>query len=306
MTATRTVVCLVAVAVVGLLVAPAVAATGGLVSLASEGESTTAENSSTMGEEVSTFMQTSSVSTTHAVDDGMFEAAFQNASEERRAALIAERTEEHNSTIAELKEEYRTLQEQKGELHPGEYNVRMARLTVELASVDDSINRTERRAADAGVNTTAIQTLRANASELAGPEVAERAKQIAGIDPPRGPPDHAGGQNGSPGNGQEKGSDAGQGAGPDGNQNEGNGEEREQGNGEEKGQGTGAPDDPGAGSGDESPPDTPDKRADDEESASDEDVTTDDSGEDVTTDDSDEESTTDDSDEDQDANTTDD
>ncbi|MFC7231848.1 hypothetical protein ACFQMM_11340 [Saliphagus sp. GCM10025308] len=180
------------------------------MSLASEGESTTAENSSTMGEEVSTFMQTSSVSTTHAVDDGMFEAAFQNASEERRAALIAERTEEHNSTIAELKEEYRTLQEQKGELHPGEYNVRMARLTVELASVDDSINRTERRAADAGVNTTAIQTLRANASELAGPEVAERAKQIAGIDPPRGPPDHAGGQNGSPGNGQEKGSDAGQ------------------------------------------------------------------------------------------------
>ncbi|MFC7213828.1 hypothetical protein ACFQO4_07005 [Saliphagus sp. GCM10025334] len=277
MTATRTVVCLVAVAVVGVLVAPAVAATGGLGSFASQSESTTAENSSTMGEEVSTFMQASSVSTTHAVDDGMFEAAFQNASEERRAALIAERTDEHNSTIADLKEEYRALQEQKDELHPGEYNVRMARLTVELASVDDSINRTERRAADAGVNTTSIQTLRANASELAGPEVAERAKQIAGIDPPRGPPDHAGGQNGSPGNGQEKGSDAGQGTGP--------GEDENEGNGEEKGQGNGAPDDPGAGSGDESPPDTPDKRADDEESASDEDVTTDDSDEESTTDD---------------------
>ncbi|UTF54492.1 hypothetical protein [Natronosalvus rutilus] len=270
MTATRTVVCLVAVAVVGLLVAPAVAATGGLVSLASESESTTAENSSTMGEEVSTFMQASSVSTTHAVDDGMFEAAFQNASEEQRAALIAERTDEHNSTLADLKEEYRTLQEQKDELHPGEYNVRMARLTVELASVDDSINHTERRAADAGVNTTAIQTLRGNASELAGPEVAERAKQIAGIDPPRGPPDHAGGQNGSPGNGQEKGNDAGQGAGPGGDGNERSGEE--------KGQDNGAPDDPGAGSGDESPPDTPDKRADDER-ADDDESTTDDSSE---------------------------
>ncbi|WP_312911183.1 hypothetical protein [Natronosalvus caseinilyticus] len=285
MTATRTVVCLVAVAVVGLLVAPAVAATGGFGSFTSQSESTTAENSSTMGEEVSTFMQTSSVSTTHAVDDGMFEAAFQDASEERRAELIAERTEKHNSTIADLKEEYRALQEQKDDLHPGEYNVRMARLTVELASVDDSINRTEQRAADAGVNTTAIQTLRANASELAGPEVAERAKQIAGIDPPRGPPDHAGGQNGSPGNGQEKGSDAGQGAGPGGDENEGNGEERGQGNSEDKGQdtngqGTGASDDPGAGSGDESPPDTPDKRADDEESASDEGVATDDSDED--------------------------
>ncbi|USZ71156.1 hypothetical protein [Natronosalvus halobius] len=289
MTATRTVVCLVAVAVVGLLVAPAVTAAGGLGSLASESESATAENSSTMGEEMSTFMQASSVSTTHAVDDGMFEAAFQNASEERRAALIAERTDKHNSTIADLKEEYRTLQEQKDELHPGEYNVRMARLTVELASVDDSINRTERRAADAGVNTTAIQTLRANASELAGPEVAERAKQIAGIDPPRGPPDHAGGQNGSPGNGQEKASDAGQGAGP--------GEDADERNGEEKGQDNGAPDDPGAGSGDESPPDTPDKRA-DEESVPDEGVTTDES----TTD----ESTTDDSGESQDTNETDD
>lgn len=284
MTATRTVVCLVAVAVVGLLVAPAVAATGGLVSLASESESTTAENSSTMGEEVSTFMQASSVSTTHAVDDGMFEAAFQNASQERRAALIAERTDEHNSTIADLKEEYRTLQEQKDELHPGEYNVRMARLTVELASVDDSINRTERRAADAGVNTTSIQTLRANASELAGPEVAERAKRIAGIDPPRGPPDHAGGQNGSPGNGQEKGTDAGQGAGPGGDGDERNGEGKGQESGEEKGQGNGAPDEPGAGSGDESPPDTPDKRADDKR-ANDEQSTSDDSSEESTTDD---------------------
>ncbi|MFP9190215.1 hypothetical protein [Natronosalvus vescus] len=195
----RAVVCLALLAVIGLLVAP-VAATGGMTD-----EHDTDDESQSVSDEVSTFMQANTANAAHTVDDGIFTAKFEKGDDDRRAALIEERTAAHESKLEELEAEYQELREQRDDLHPSEYNTRMTRITVELAGIDRSLEQTEQRARGAGVNVTELNTLRQNASELGGQEVAERAQQIAGVDPPRGPPDDAGpgeetpGQNDSPG-----------------------------------------------------------------------------------------------------------
>ena len=190
----RAVVCLALLAVIGLLVAP-VAATGGLT----DEHDTDDDDSPSVSDEVSTFMQANTANAAHTVDDGIFASKFEKADDDRRAALIEERTATHESKLAELKAEYQELREQRDELHPSEYNARMNRITAELAGIDRSLGQTEQRARGAGVNVTELNTLRQNASELGGQEVAERAQKIAGIDPPRGPPDDAGPGDESPG-----------------------------------------------------------------------------------------------------------
>ncbi|MCU4751797.1 hypothetical protein OB919_07350 [Halobacteria archaeon AArc-curdl1] len=198
MNATRSVVCLVILTTLGLLVAPvAVAAAGGSsVATGTDGELSSVTNESTdspsMGEEISTFMQTNDVKTSSSVDERMFSAAFENASPEEQRALIASKTNDSAATLEELEAEYETLLEQRDELHPAEYNTRLTRLTVQLSALDSSLNVTEQRAEAVGADMSKVRELRANASELTGPEVAERAQQIAGVDPPRGPPGHAG------------------------------------------------------------------------------------------------------------------
>lgn len=198
MTATRSVVCLVVLTTLGLLVAPvALAAAGGSsVATSTDGELSSVTNESaaspSMGEEISTFMQTNDVKTSSSVDERMFSAAFEDASPEEQRALIASKTTDSAATLEELEAEYEALLEQRDELHPAEYNTRLTRLAVQLSALDSSLNVTEQRAEAVGADMSKVRELRANASELTGPEVAERAQQIAGVDPPRGPPDHAG------------------------------------------------------------------------------------------------------------------
>lgn len=198
MTATRSVVCLVILTTLGLLVAPvAMAAAGGSsIAAGTDGELSSVTNESTqnasMGEEISTFMQTNDVKTSSSVDERMFSAAFEKASPEEQRALIASKTNDSAATLEELEAEYETLVEQRDELHPAEYNTRLTRLTVQLSALDSSLNVTEQRGEAVGADMSKVRELRANASELTGPEVAERAQQIAGVEPPRGPPDHAG------------------------------------------------------------------------------------------------------------------
>ncbi len=178
------VVFVVCLAVVGLAIAPAAAGLGS--SQSADGEA------SAMGDELSTFVHTNTANAGFSVDEGMFEAKYEAADDEERAALLAERADGHESTIAELEDEAATL-ENGEDLDPAEYNARMTRLAVSLNAVDTSLNHTaDRAAAVDGVAPEAIQELRANASALAGPEVAEHAAGIQGVEPPRGPPDDAG------------------------------------------------------------------------------------------------------------------
>lgn len=113
-------------------------------------------------------------------------AAQVNASEERLAALRAER-----ERLREARE--------NGSIGEGEYRARLAQLGAQLAQVERLVNDTQTVASDLpaetlernGVNTSAIQTLQENASELSGGEVSEAARDIAGDRPGTGPAGNA-------------------------------------------------------------------------------------------------------------------
>jgi hypothetical protein len=131
------------------------------------------------------------------------ERANDNAS---KASHIATKLNESESRLTELNERKAELEAQRenGTISEGQYRARMARLATETETVRGQLNRSNATAAELpeetlrenGVNTTAIRTLRTNADELSGPEVAEIARSIAGnrsgmVD--RGPPADRGG-----------------------------------------------------------------------------------------------------------------
>ncbi len=154
------------------------------------------------------------------VDQRSFQATLANAdSDEKRAALIADRYErvsaELNSTEATL-EELRDARD-AGELTNGQYQAQVAVIGAQHGNAERAAGQMNETAdglpADVleanGVNATAIETLRGNASELGGQEVAEIAQSIGGPPADRpgagGPPAEtdAGGPPAEPGNDQD-------------------------------------------------------------------------------------------------------
>ncbi|WP_408959312.1 hypothetical protein [Natrinema sp. 74] len=266
MTTTRSVAVLVALAVVGLTVAPL--ASGAVVSsftAAETGQSETATTNASVG----TLMQASAADTKNAVETGMFDAAYETADNESRAEVVRDRTATLEAQLDGLKADRAELRNQSEKLSRGEYRARMAKLTVEIASLERSIERTERRAAEVGVsedrlaelrNTAA--TMRKNTASNAGPGAAAVARGLSKRNGPpdgAGPPDAHGPPSSTPGNGQNgnqgNGQNGNQGNGQNGNQ--GNGQNGNQGNGQNGNQGNGQngrspgtpPADPGNGNG---------------------------------------------------------
>ena len=136
------------------------------------------------------------------------ERADDNATKARQ---IATKLNESEDRLTELEQRKAELQEQheSGNITEGQYRARMARLSTETDTVEQQLNQSNATAAELpeetlkqnGVNVTAIERLRTNASELSGQEVAEIARSIAGnrngmVE--RGPPgDRGGNQNAS-------------------------------------------------------------------------------------------------------------
>ncbi len=186
MTVTRGLIVLVVVA--GLLMVPATATLDGG---ADTNEST--EDDPALSDEVSTFMQANTANAAQNVDDGMFDAAYEAADAEERERLIDQRTANHEMALESLSNESAALENGAGNFDDAEYEARKSRLAADLGATDSSMNVTAQRATAENVDAETIQELRAEAADLAGPDVAERAQQMQGIDPPQGPPDHAGG-----------------------------------------------------------------------------------------------------------------
>lgn len=196
MTATR--VCISALLlIVGLAIAPAAGAAlaDGAFAFTNDGDGDAdGANGSKMGSDVSTFMQASSADASEGVDRGMFEAAYESADEDEVEALLAERTEAFAAKYERLEADFADLQERKDDMNPMAYNAQLTRFTVQLSALESSINETEPRAKAAGVDTGELDEIRRNARSLSGPEVAEIARGLAGIDPPglqNGPSDDA-------------------------------------------------------------------------------------------------------------------
>ncbi|WP_226022436.1 hypothetical protein [Halomicrobium salinisoli] len=147
----------------------------------------------------------------------------QTASNESRAAVVAEQLGDVEQRLSELEDQRSELREarENGTLSEGEYRARAARLHAESRTVQRLANQSagaaagipEQALAERGVNATAIQTLRERADELSGQETAAIARSIAGerVGQPSGPA--AAGERGPGGDeARGQGADAGDGA----------------------------------------------------------------------------------------------
>ncbi|ELZ07541.1 hypothetical protein [Natrialba aegyptia] len=193
---------------------------------------------------VATFLQTTSADAQSSVDAGLFDATYHAADTERRAALVTDRADEFEQRLAELEAEREDLREQEDSLSSAAYEARLTRLTVTIASLNRSIERTKSQGVAAGLNSERFETLQQNASDLAGPDIAAMAQKVVGVD--RHPGGGIGVANGPPADRGPPNSSASAGAAEPpgrqpsaavpGNSPENNGREAGQDRGQERGQ----------------------------------------------------------------------
>lgn len=115
------------------------------------------------------------------------------ASDQARANVIANHLGDGEEHLAQLESELAALEAQyeSGEIPHGKFAAHTAKLTTQIAIVERLGNQTavatenvsEAALADRGVSQERIDTLRTNASEMTGQEVAEIARGIAGHGP---------------------------------------------------------------------------------------------------------------------------
>ncbi|UPV75095.1 hypothetical protein M0R89_03265 [Halorussus limi] len=193
-------------------------------------DASTANNStdnSSLGTDISSFMQSSAAEVDGAVETGMWSAAF-NSTENRsvRVELVEKRTAELRKRLAQLRERRRELvaQREAGNLSETAYKAKVSRLLGEINSLQSAIDTTTKRAAEANANVEALGGLRTQAKNLTGPEIAAVAQNVTGVgDGRRGPPNGVGASAGNGnGVGAGNGSAAANGTTP-GNGNPGNG-----------------------------------------------------------------------------------
>ncbi|WP_255195237.1 hypothetical protein [Halorarius litoreus] len=165
-------------------------------------------SNATFGASVSAFMQASAANAEGEVEDGMFTARFENASEDRRPDIVRGRAANLEQRLERLRaERAELLNTTDGEEPSVADRAKAARLSARIDALENSIDTTSMAAERAGVDVTRLAELRASASELTGKEVAELARGLAGTG---GPPEDAAtrGGNGIPGGPDADGSEA--------------------------------------------------------------------------------------------------
>ena len=111
-------------------------------------------------------------------------------SQERQAAVVAERLDAVEQRLTALEERKATLERQfeNGEISDGKYSASMARMAAQTHVLQQMTNQSEHAAGqlpahlleEQNVSTERIQMIRQHAGELSGPELSEIARGIAG------------------------------------------------------------------------------------------------------------------------------
>jgi hypothetical protein len=197
----------IAIVVGSLLVAPALAFTGGgspaqaSTSADSEtavsavgGNNTTAENDSSpsLGSQMSAFMQSNAVETNASVDTGMWAASVRgNASEANRS--VANRIWTLERRLDRLQTRLDRFENGSTDIAGPSRAARIARLGARIQALQSAINETDRVAEQVGVNATRLESLRTQAANMSGREIASMARKLSAGPPdrvPTGPPDN--------------------------------------------------------------------------------------------------------------------
>lgn len=191
------VVLVVVAATVGVGATPSAAAGAGAVETPSPTPVANASESP-FGERLTMVMQANAAQAEGAVENGMWAAAFANASNaSAKRALVERRVGQLNGTFAELQTERRALQAafRNGSINRTTYRARLSAIVGRLSALGEAIDQTSERGAAVGVNRTRLDELRTRASNLSGPEVSRLARNLTGGPPGlfgEGPPGQAG------------------------------------------------------------------------------------------------------------------
>lgn len=173
MTAARAVLAMV------LLVVAASIGVGATTPTATPAETTAPEP---MGEKVSAFMAASVAQADGSVENGMWVAAYANASTDgERRALVETRMGSLDSTVEELRAERETLQAayENGSIDRVQYRARLGVIVGQLAALGESVESTDRRGRAVGVNVTRLDTLRTQARTVGGGPVSAMAHNLS-------------------------------------------------------------------------------------------------------------------------------
>jgi hypothetical protein len=159
-------------------------------------------NNSTLGADISSFMQSNAAEIDGAVETGMWTAAF-NATENQsmRAELVERRTSELREELADLQQRKRELvaEHEEGNITEVAYKAKISRLLGQINAFRSAIDATSARAEQTNVSVESLDTLRTESENLTGPEIASAARNTTGVGIDNwqgGPPSEVGNDNG--------------------------------------------------------------------------------------------------------------
>lgn len=149
-------------------------------SLQSEQQAT----NTTLGAEVSSFMQVSTSQAKGTVDTGMWVARFnQTKNRSAQRSLVKYRVDDMRKQLTSLENRKRKLVEarKRGEISQLKYQSEMSQLIGEIHALRHSITATRPRAVTLGTSTNELDRLNESARTAGGPEVMEVAKSMHSV-----------------------------------------------------------------------------------------------------------------------------
>lgn len=148
-------------------------------------------NTTSLGAQLSSFMQTSAAEANGSVDAGMWSAKFNDTPDERRANEVDNRVRTLERRLERTETRMAALEaaHDNGSIPDVAYLAQASRLNSEIESLETAINDTDAAAEEAGVNDTRLDALRERAQNASGQEVARTARNLTVVRAgQRGPP----------------------------------------------------------------------------------------------------------------------
>lgn len=173
-----------------LLVALLLAATAGLALPAVADQAEDESESPPLGQELSAAVQSTDAEASGEVSDGVFEARLQRANESDREAILRERADELDRRADRVDRQLDALESANGSVDPADpandsfvAGARASAVLAHLASIRQSANLTERRAAESELDVPGVTRVRDRTDELGDREAAGAARSAAFVPP---------------------------------------------------------------------------------------------------------------------------
>ena len=141
-------------------------------------------SNTSLGADISAFMQSSAAEIGGAIEDGMWTAAF-NGTDNRsvKVRMVQRRTKELQKELKNLRQRRSKLLEQHeaDEISEVRYKAKMSHLLGRINALQEAIDTTTPRARQVGVEVTQLRSMQQAAKNLSGPAIAAVARNTTGV-----------------------------------------------------------------------------------------------------------------------------